>query len=108
MKTKPDYLPMEFLARVGEIIRVLGHPQRLGIVDVLDLEGELSAGRISELRGLSQSQTSQHLSQMRRLGVVTARREGTQVFYRLDSIQPRTIIGCLRAHYAELNKGATS
>lgn len=106
MARKHEYLPVDFLTGVAEVIKMLGHPQRLHIVDVLDREGEITAGRISELCGLSQSQTSQHLAQMRRLGVVSGRREGTQVFYQIDSVQPRTIIMCLRNHYKECGGGA--
>jgi Predicted transcriptional regulators len=79
VKFESGYLPMEFLEQVAEVIRLLGHPSRLSIVDVLDREGEITAGTVSELCGMTQSQTSQHLAQMRRLGIVSSRREGTLI-----------------------------
>lgn len=108
MEPESDYLPMDFLVQVADVIKVLGHPHRLRIVDVLEREGELPVGRVGELCELPQSQTSQHLSQMRRLGIVAGRREGNQVFYQLDGVQPHTIIKCLRERYVELNAPATA
>lgn len=104
METLDKRLPEDFLRQMAEAIKILGHPQRLRIVDLLDLRGEVCTGEISELCSLPQAVASQHLNQMRRAGLVAFRKAGTQVFYSLSSIQPKTIIDCLRKKYAQVQK----
>jgi len=64
----------------ANLFRVLGHPARVRILELLR-EGERSLQ--AEL-GLDSGGTSQHLSALRRIGLVESRREGTSVFYRVD------------------------
>ena len=83
------------LSRAAEIIKMLGHPDRLKIVEVLEL-GEATVSDIHEALGLSQPAVSQHLAKMRGTGIVSARRDGVNVFYRV--IEPKVwhILTCIR------------
>ena len=63
------------------LFRVLGHPARVRIVELLR-EGEKSVGALQAELGLESGATSQHLAALRRVGLVESRREGTSVFYR--------------------------
>jgi ArsR family transcriptional regulator len=63
------------------LFRVLGHPARVRIVELLR-EGERSVGALQTELGLESGATSQHLAALRRVGLVESRREGTSVFYR--------------------------
>jgi ArsR family transcriptional regulator len=63
------------------LFRVLGHPARVRIIELLR-EGERSVGALQGELGLESGPTSQHLSALRRVGLVESRREGTSVFYR--------------------------
>ncbi|MEU0591973.1 ArsR/SmtB family transcription factor [Streptomyces ardesiacus] len=45
---------------------------------------ELAVGEIAELCGLKPSTASEHLTVLRRGGLVLSRKEGKQVFYRAD------------------------
>ena len=101
MSKNTPLLPQDFLERMAEALKSLGHPQRLRIVETLDIRGETSVGDIAAACGGSQSQVSQHLNQMRRLGLVAARRSGTQVLYRLASEHPVTILNCMREKHGE-------
>jgi DNA-binding transcriptional ArsR family regulator len=65
------------------LFRVLGHPARVRILELLR-EGERSVGALQAELGLDSGGTSQHLAALRRIGVVESRREGTTVFYRVD------------------------
>lgn len=65
------------------LFRVLGHPARVRILELLR-EGERSVGALQAELGLDSSGTSQHLGALRRIGLVAARREGTNVFYSVD------------------------
>jgi DNA-binding transcriptional ArsR family regulator len=65
------------------LFRVLGHPARVRILELLR-DGERSVGALQAELGLDSGGTSQHLAALRRVGVVQSRREGTTVFYRVD------------------------
>src|SRR4051812_34834855 len=63
------------------LFRVLGHPARVRILELLR-EGERSVGMLQAELRLDSGSTSQHLAALRRIGLVQSRREGTSVFYR--------------------------
>ena len=67
----------------AEFFRVLGHPARVRILELLR-EGERSVGALQSALELDSGGTSQHLAALRRIGLVESRREGTSVFYRVD------------------------
>jgi DNA-binding transcriptional ArsR family regulator len=71
----------------GEFFRVLGHPVRVRILELLR-EGERSVGGLQADLELDSSGTSQHLGALRKQGLVESRREGTSVYYRVKD--PRT------------------
>jgi ArsR family transcriptional regulator len=67
----------------ASLFRVLGHPARVRILELLR-DGERSVGQLQAELELDSGGTSQHLSALRRVGVVESRREGTSVLYRVD------------------------
>ena len=67
----------------ANLFRVLGHPARVRILELLR-EGERSVGALQAELGLDSGGTSQHLAALRRIGLVESRREGTSVYYRVD------------------------
>jgi ArsR family transcriptional regulator len=67
----------------AHLFRVLGHPARVRILELLR-EGERSVGALQAELGLDSGGTSQHLAALRRIGLVTARREGTSVYYSVE------------------------
>jgi ArsR family transcriptional regulator len=71
----------------AEFLRVLGHPVRVRILELLR-DGERSVGELQTELNLDSSGTSQHLGVLRRQGVLETRKEGTSVFYRVRD--PRT------------------
>ncbi len=64
------------------LFRVLGHPARVRILELLR-EGEHSVGALQDELGLNSGSTSQHLAALRQTGLVQTRREGTSVYYRV-------------------------
>ncbi len=67
----------------ANLFRVLGHPARVRILEVLR-EGERSVGALQAELELDSGGTSQHLAALRRIGLVTSRRDGNSVYYRVD------------------------
>jgi DNA-binding transcriptional ArsR family regulator len=70
-------------ARVAAILKTLAHPQRLFILCRL-AQGEATVSELLSACGASQSLISQHLTRMRREGLVQARRSGNFVHYRIS------------------------
>ena len=68
----------------ASICHTLANPKRLEIIDRLRV-GERSVTELVEALEISQANLSQHLSVMRQKGIVTTRREGLKVFYRLSN-----------------------
>jgi DNA-binding transcriptional ArsR family regulator len=65
------------------LFRVLGHPARVRILELLR-DGERSVGVLQADLDLDSGSTSRHLAALRRIGFVQSRRDGTTVFYRVD------------------------
>jgi len=86
----------ELLHRAADIIKMMGHPERLKIVEVLE-GGEAAVSEIQEALGLPQAIVSQHLAKMRGTGIVAARRDGNHVYYRIVEPKVEHILGCIRA-----------
>ncbi|MEM0443243.1 MAG: metalloregulator ArsR/SmtB family transcription factor [Candidatus Caldarchaeum sp.] len=72
----------EFYEALAEFCKGQAHPKRLMILHLL-MEGEKSVGELAEALGVGQPTVSQHLSYMKRSGVVNSRRDGNIVYYRL-------------------------
>lgn len=64
----------------AELFRTLGDPTRLRILSLLGLE-ELTVTELQEVLGIGQSTVSGHLAQLRRVSLVTARRDGVHTRY---------------------------
>lgn len=76
----PNYLALSCFA---EICKALGHTHRLLLLEHV-AQGECSVETLAERTGLSFANTSRHLQQLRQARLVTARREGKRVLYRLS------------------------
>jgi DNA-binding transcriptional ArsR family regulator len=66
----------------ADLYRVLAHPMRLRVLELLQAE-ERSARDLQALLELDSGAVSQHLSALRRQGLVESRREGTTAIYSL-------------------------
>jgi len=75
---------IEILKMQADICKTFSDYKRLMIVHLLR-DSEKSVGEIVETTGLPQANVSQHLSNLRKHGVVVNRREGSNVYYSLTS-----------------------
>jgi ArsR family transcriptional regulator len=66
----------------AQLFRVLGHPVRIRILELL-VSGERTVGALQAELELDSSGTSQHLAALRQLGVLESRRAGTSTYYRI-------------------------
>ncbi len=81
-------------SRASNLMKTLGHKDRLMILCHL-ADGEKSVGQIADLLQISQSPLSQHLSRMRKEGLVETRREAQTIYYSLKSGETSRIVEVL-------------
>ena len=91
-------------ARIG---KALSSGKRLEMLEFL-AQGERSVEQLARLTGLSVANTSQHLQQLRQVGLVTARKEGLYVHYRIAGDGIVRLLAALRAvgeeHLADVDR----
>ncbi len=86
----------DVLRHAAGIIKCLGHPMRLRLLELLE-PGELTVSDLVEGTGANQAAVSQQLGILRGRGIVDARRDGSYVRYRIAEPGVRHILDCLRA-----------
>jgi DNA-binding transcriptional ArsR family regulator len=78
----------------SDFMKRLANPNRLRIACAL-VEGERSVGDLETALGVKQPLLSQQLAELREAGIVEARREVKQVFYRLCDPRAAALIATL-------------
>jgi len=68
------------VASTINLFRLLADPTRLRLLLLLE-EEELSVAELQQILGMGQSRISSHLAQLKRVGIVTDRRVGKNVYY---------------------------
>ena len=87
-------LDVNFVKDVSKVIKCLGHPDRLRIVELLR-STPMKVKDIQAMVGLTQAVTSQHLRQMYHLGILRSTREGQNVIYSMGSPLVHRMLHCL-------------
>lgn len=72
----------------AQLFSILSDPTRLRILVLIEQEGELCVCEIMHALDESQPKISRHLAAMRNSGVVSSRREGTWMHYRINPDLP--------------------
>jgi ArsR family transcriptional regulator len=76
-------IPDDLLELMAEKFQMLADPTRLAILRAL-MEGEKSVGQVVAETARGQANVSKHLKLLSDAGLVCRRKEGLQVYYRLD------------------------
>jgi DNA-binding transcriptional ArsR family regulator len=84
----------------SEFLKALAHEARLVILCIL-AEGEKTVGDLETLLDQRQSTVSQQLARLRLDGLVTTRRDGKNVYYRLANGDTRTILEAIHTVFCE-------
>lgn len=85
----------QLLDTLAQVARSLGNGNRLELLECL-AQVEAPVEALAEATSLSVANASQHLQQLRRAGLVTARRDGRHIFYRLTDERIVTLLGLLQ------------
>ena len=70
------------LSRIADVLKAMADPTRLKIVHCLH-QGERCVTDILGVVGGSQANVSKHLSVLKRAGLVSSRRDGLNVYYKI-------------------------
>ena len=89
---------MRVSEEASELLKALASSKRLMILCQL-AEGERSVGSLAKFLGANEATVSQHLSILRREGLVKSRRENQTIFYDLKSAPARAVLETLYGIY---------
>lgn len=84
--------------RACRLMKVLSNPDRLLILCQLS-QNEKRVGELEEILGIVQPTLSQQLTVLREEALVTTRREGKHIFYRLASPQALEVMRVLNEQF---------
>ena len=95
----------------AEVARALGNGRRAELVDML-AQGERHVDELAAEIGQSVANTSFHLRALATAGLVTTRRDGTRIYYRLASTRVSELWTAVRdvtaAHHERLDEAAAA
>lgn len=93
------------LSKIAEVVKTIGHPQRIEIIEVLRTFPSLTVQDIQDnmRTKIEQSLLSHHLIKMKDKGILVSRKEGSSVFYSLRVKDMLRLLECLEncsCHFA--------
>ena len=91
-----DLLSLELMQEAAECLKVLGHPIRLRMVEIL-MQGEFAVHEIAELCQLPPHQTCEHLRMLKSHGLLQSTRRGRSVYYQIADPRLPRLLNCIRA-----------
>ena len=95
MAGKLSLLSMDVLTVAAECLKVMAHPVRLRIVDLL-MQKEFPVHEIARRCETSPDQTCEHLRLMKGRGLLISERRGRTVYYKIASPRLPGLIECIR------------
>ncbi len=83
------------LQKAAFILKTIAHPVRLKIIEVLEKHVELSVSELCAMADCEQSLMSHHLNNMKLKGLISARRDGKNIYYKLKEREITKILTCI-------------
>ena len=96
MSEVENKIDAEKMGKIAKVLKVISHPVRLEVIELLLAKGELSVGVIKDTLDIEQSLLSHHLTKMRQRGVLASSRQGKHIFYSVAISEIATIFNCMR------------
>ena len=93
--SKLDRMDDEYLDKVAGCLKVMAHPVRIRIVEILS-QGRFAVGEIAERCGVAPNQTCEHLRMLQNHGLLKSKREGRTVYYFIISEQLKSLFQCIK------------
>jgi len=86
------------LEQAAELLRTISHPARLCIIKKLLDDEPCNVTYLQHCMSLPQSTLSTHLQKLRSANIVTATRQGLEVFYSINNEKVRHIVPILLSY----------
>jgi DNA-binding transcriptional ArsR family regulator len=97
-KSEPRLTDLDALGQAAECLRVLAHPHRLRMIQML-LSGDYTVSELAECCELPSAMASEHLRLMQRCGFLTSEKDGRKVFYRVVEPHLKNIMRCIEDRF---------
>lgn len=102
VSTQAPLIDVEVAGDLAEMFRLLGDPTRVRILFALLEAGELCVRDTAEAVDTTETKVSQAMRLLRNAGIVRNRRDGRNIFYRLDDDHVRMLLDVSREHVSHL------
>lgn len=87
-------LSLEILEEKSELLKIMGHPVRLCIINGLYRKGSCNVSYMQACLSLPQSTISQHISKLKSAGIIKGTKRGTEISYEIVN---QTVVDILNA-----------
>lgn len=98
MSTALRLTSLEALSQAAECLRVLAHPHRLRMVQML-LQGDHTVTELAEACELPTAMASEHLRLMQRCGFLSSEKDGRKVYYHVVEPHLTQILKCIEDRF---------
>ena len=92
-------IPPDVMLHCAASLKVLAHPTRLRIVELVEAR-RLAVGELAQELGEPQAVVSQHLARMKAVDLLAVEREGRLAYYRVSNPACTAVLACIRANFA--------
>ena len=88
-------LDIKKLEEAASKLRVIAHPMRIAIIELLQDNKKLNVTEIYEKLNIEQATASHHLNLLKNKGVLISKRDGKNTYYSLKHLAIDQIIDCI-------------
>lgn len=96
--TKPKLTSLESLSQAAECLRVLAHPHRLRMIQML-LAEPFTVTQLAQACEIPTPMASEHLRLMQRCGFLDSKRDGRKVYYEVVEPHLKNILNCIEDRF---------
>ena len=82
---------------IAQVLKAIAHPTRIQIIEILKDENELCVCHLYEKLDLEQSNVSQHLKLLKSQNILSSRKVGLKVMYKIEMKEAINIINDTQA-----------
>ncbi len=97
-KPRATVARLDALQQAAECLKILAHPQRLRIVQLL-LRGRYTVGELASDCGIPSAMTSEHLRLMERCRLLKVEKQGRKAYYRIAEPHLAKIMACVEERF---------
>jgi predicted transcriptional regulator len=96
-------IDLEALGQAAECLKVLAHPHRLRIVQML-LAARFTVGELASACGIPSHMASEHLRLMQRCGFLGSTRDGRRTYYDVTEPHLASIMACIQERFGRAGR----